>query len=123
MRESKEADRRRRRKGAKKVEANKNSTTGPLCVGSLSKRSRRRTAVSLPEGHREKMYCKERRVRNGKCMLRVADEFSKGRIFKCQSRTCFSYVSFFLNTTVYEVKRDGKFCKRVLKIYEIETKK
>lgn len=39
--------RRRGRKAAKKVEANKNLTSGPLCEGSHSKRSRRGTAVSL----------------------------------------------------------------------------
>lgn len=41
------------KKGTKKVEANKNLTSGPLCEGNHSKRSWRGTAVSLPE-EREK---------------------------------------------------------------------
>lgn len=72
--------RRRGRRGAKKVEANKNLTSGPLCERNHSKRSRRGTAVSLPEGRREKRIVKRKETEMGNACREWPINFPVGKL-------------------------------------------
>lgn len=102
--------RRWRRKGAKKVETNKNLTSVPLCERNHLKRSRWRTAVWLPEGHREKRIVKRKRDRDGKCVSRVADKFPDGKT-RCADRApACHHISFPFCWKVYN-STDCKFLK------------
>lgn len=84
----------RGRRGAEKVEANKNLTSGPLCEGNHSKRSRRGTAVSLPEGRREKRIVKRKETEMGNACRGRPINFLMGEPNAHRSHTCSPRVSF-----------------------------
>lgn len=67
------------------MEANKNLTSGPLCEENHSKRSRRGTAVSLPEGRREKRIVKRKETEMGNACRGWPDKFPDGKT-KCADR-------------------------------------
>jgi len=76
------AERERRRWGRKREGGsfNKNLTSGPLCEGNHSKRSRRETAVSLPEGRHEKHIVKRKETEMENACRGWPINFSMGKL-------------------------------------------
>jgi len=100
---------------------NKNLTSGPLCEGNHSKRSRRGTAVSLPEGRHEKRIVKRKETKMGNACRGWPINFSMGKT-KCADRAPACCTLRFHFAEKHKIRQIASLWKRLKDIGMMRVK-